>query len=759
MAAKSDVEKLLEEVQITSKSWLGDELISALSSEDLEGLDDEWADGQDSDLDDISSLTFSDISIARPSKAAKAEDDYRHLTCKSDSKRGGKDEIIKLRAQLEELRNQNEILEFKLNHAHRRREDDINQVREKQLKPALETISQLERMRDKWQEDEKIRKEDFLHALEISQRDYQEIQSVPPEKRDLKQEVALHIWERIAEVQKGRTAARREADALRESVNLAHAELRDVHGRWEESEKIANARYVEYSQNLKTWQDKCSNLQRNLDALNEAITLHEERSRRCDEAEAREKRTAQELNTAANRVGELEAVITTLQNEMKNVMEDSQEKTRVSSILQLDKEYLQKENADLLSRCQKAEEKLEKKTFKVKELQRSKEQLELQMREQQILTVTSNEERIQSQIAALQERAQQEIGEIKKNTAEFYERQNQALLDAKEEALSELERLRKRLFDVEKAKELAVREHLELVSTFESRVGEARSQAKIKAAELERAHIAQEDAQALIRQLRLEAEMYREKVELLRTELSSLQTSSATRITELEAQVTNNDAKLKLFESIESDLATMTEDMEGTLSYPDYVLRSDSRALGKISSYDHSRRIAQAMSLARKVMEQQKEIAGLKQTIEEQESHIARISAELSQTSSLLSKSPQPQDVLIQAICARDEDLKVLRADMKRIKSVHNLLKEERDALSSQCEQLKSDLNKLSRVKKASEDVQAAIGQLQFQQEVMRFFVVMLVTSCLQLNMQRIQEIRKVETKSSGDVTRSSTLS
>eukprot|EP00960_Hanusia_phi_P014891 440798-Hanusia_phi.AAC.7 len=749
MSARTDVEKLLEEVQITSKSWLGDELISALSSEDLEGVDDEFADGQDSDLEDISSLTFSDISLAKPSKT-KADEDLRLQSSKSDQKKGEKDEIIKLRTQLEELRNQNEILEFKLNHAHRRREEDVNQMRERQLKPALEKISQLERMRYKWREDDQIRKEDFIHALEISQKDYHELRSISPDNRDLKQDVAIHVWERIDEVQKGRTAARKEADALRESLKLANAELRDVHGRWEESEKIANAKFVEYSQNVRIWQDKCSNLQRNLDALNEEMALHEERSRRCDEAEVREQRAAQELNSAANRVGELESVIANLQNEMKNVMEDSQEKTRVSSILQLDKDYLQKENADLLLRCQKAEEKLEKKTFKVKELQRNKEQLELQMREQQIFTVTSNEERIQSQIAALQERAHQEIGEIKKNTAEFYERQNHALLDAKEEALSELERVRKRLSDVEKAKEIAVREHMELVSTFESRVGEARSQAKIKAAELERAHIAQEEAQALIRQLRIEAEMYREKVELLRTELSSLQTSSATRITELEAQVTNNDAKLKLFESIENDLASMTESMEGSLTYPEYILQSDSQALGKISSYDHSRRIAQALSLARKVMEQQKEMATLRKTIEEQDSHIARISAELSQTSSLLSKSPQPQDVLIQAICSRDEELKLLRAEVKSIKSVHNLVKEERDALSSQCEQLKSDLEKLSRVKKASEGVQAAIGQLQFQQEVMTFCVVMPLTSWIQLNMQKIQEIRRLETKSSG---------
>ncbi len=49
--------------------------------------------------------------------------------------------------------------------------------------------------------------------------------------------------------------------------------------------------------------------------------------------------------------------------------------------------------------------------------------------------------------------------------------------------------------------------------------------------------MAHEDLQTLNRQLKLEADMYRDKLELMRTELSSLQSSSNTRIAQLEAGI------------------------------------------------------------------------------------------------------------------------------------------------------------------------------------------------------------------------------
>lgn len=59
MAARGGVEKLLEEVHISSASWLGDELLTAMSSEDISGGEIGLG-GDDSDLDDLSSLSFSD---------------------------------------------------------------------------------------------------------------------------------------------------------------------------------------------------------------------------------------------------------------------------------------------------------------------------------------------------------------------------------------------------------------------------------------------------------------------------------------------------------------------------------------------------------------------------------------------------------------------------------------------------------------------------------------------------------------------------
>jgi len=60
------------------------------------------------------------------------------------------------------------------------------------------------------------------------------------------------------------------------------------------------------------------------------------------------------------------------------------------------------------------------------------------------------------------------------------------LSDAREEAQGELDRLRTRLIEVEKARDLAVREHMELATSVEGKMSEAKSVAKIKTMELER---------------------------------------------------------------------------------------------------------------------------------------------------------------------------------------------------------------------------------------------------------------------------------
>mmetsp|Transcript_3293 Transcript_3293/g.5309 ORF Transcript_3293/g.5309 Transcript_3293/m.5309 type:complete len:116 (+) Transcript_3293:219-566(+) len=61
--ANRGVERLLEEVQLSSASLFPEKLMSALSSDDLEGLDDEDVDGSEDLDDDISSIAISDLSF------------------------------------------------------------------------------------------------------------------------------------------------------------------------------------------------------------------------------------------------------------------------------------------------------------------------------------------------------------------------------------------------------------------------------------------------------------------------------------------------------------------------------------------------------------------------------------------------------------------------------------------------------------------------------------------------------------------------
>ncbi len=121
--ASRDIEKYLDDVALGSRSWIGDDaLLSAARSSDL---DDESDDGEN--YDDISSLSFSDLSMA----ANAFQPTPRNIpstiggaTQSDDHQRSAEARI----AANEEVQHRQELLEVRLQHTQRRHAEQMRLV-------------------------------------------------------------------------------------------------------------------------------------------------------------------------------------------------------------------------------------------------------------------------------------------------------------------------------------------------------------------------------------------------------------------------------------------------------------------------------------------------------------------------------------------------------------------------------------------------------------------------------------------------------
>ena len=433
------------------------------------------------------------------------------------------------------------------------------------------------------------------------------------------------MWDMMDAGRKKLENARRESEALRQGQGITATEMAELQSAWDKQQSAAAERQIEQGRALSENAGRSSALQQEVDRLKVQLALHEARSRRCEEAEEQSKIARTERIAAAAERDQARTDIARSNDDKEHALQRAAEREREAEMMRLDKEFLARQNADLTAKCERAEDKLENKVLKLKDAQRAKEQLEMQLLQTQALSTATHEDRVQSELAALRQRADQEMSDIKKSTAELYQRQNLMLSDSKEEALAELERLRNRLSEVEKARDVAVREHMELATSVEGQIGEARSVAKIKTMELDRLHVAYEDAQTLNRQLRLETDMYRDKLEVVRTEHMALQSSSDKRIAELDAHVTHTSSRLQTFESIESNLSLAISDVGGFGPAGNLEIENHVMALGSGAPTDPTRRMAQTMALARKVIGQQKELDEVKRSLEEHQSEVYRL--------------------------------------------------------------------------------------------------------------------------------------
>lgn len=450
------------------------------------------------------------------------------------------------------------------------------------------------------------------------------------------------------------------------------------------------------------------------------MQVYTERSERCEAAEKEADLQKEKAEGLARELSRAKADLDVAMAEERARQAAEKDGKERADMLAMDKTFLQRELDQLREAHSRLEEKAERQALKTKEAKRERDHLQQQLSSQTGLAQAHAEERLTGELNALRQRAEEEIREVKRATLEMHGRQLEAAVQARDESKEECEKLRRRCDQLQLERDHAMKEHMQLASSMDEGVGEIRGRLRVREFEVERLTASLEDAQSMTRQTRLENDMYRDKIELLKAEIGRLNTEGSTQISELEAALETTRSKLSAYQSIEMHLNAAVEGI------PDFdeAMGEEGGGKAKLLSItaglptDPQRRLVQIMSLASKVVEQQKQLTQARARVEELEATCARMAKELKEAHGMLDGAQQPSRMYVDKIRERDAELKAADREVERQRGAAKEMARERDELKRQVAQLRGDLQRALDQRHASEGVHAAIAELQQRQRV-----------------------------------------
>lgn len=288
-----------------------------------------------------------------------------------------------------------------------------------------------------------------------------------------------------------------------------------------------------------------------------------------------------------------------------------------------------------------------------------------------------------------------EIDQLRSASREMYERENRNLREARDNALAEKNRAVAAEKDALGKHEQLLDRYRELQLSTESKVSEFLHQSKLKSFESERVQLLQEETARNLTQCQLECEKYQKKLEVLTKEFYSLQTSSEKRITELEAQNSEHQARLDIYEKLEKELDEIimqTAEIENE-DEAERILYS--YGYGANVPTTAKRRLKQSVHLARRVLQLEKQNSLILKDLDHQKNQVRQLSQELDRANSLLNQTQQPYRYLIESVRQRDAKIDSLMKSTAQLEKDVSNLNKEKSALLQTKNQMALDLEQL----------------------------------------------------------------
>ncbi|XP_071662241.1 progesterone-induced-blocking factor 1 isoform X2 [Patagioenas fasciata] len=365
------------------------------------------------------------------------------------------------------------------------------------------------------------------------------------------------------------------------------------------------------------------------------------------------------------------------------------------NLLQKDKDYLNRQNMELSVRCAHEEDRLERLQIQLEDAKKAREEMYEKYVASRDHYKTEYEKRLHEELEQIRLKTNQEIEQLRGTSKEMYERENRNLREARDNAVAEKERAIIAEKDALRKYDQLLEQYRQMQLGTESKVAELLHQSKLKSFESEHIQLMQQETAKNLSQCQMECEKYQRKLEVLTKEFYSLQSSSETRIIELQTQNSEIQARLDTYEKLEKELDEIilqTAEMENEVEAERVLF---SYGYGANVPTTAKRRLKQSVHLARRLLQLEKQNSLLVKDLEHQKEQVTQISQELDRANSLLSQVQQPYKYLIEIVQQRDSQISQQKEHITQLQKDVSLLNKEKTALLRVKNQMAADLEKL----------------------------------------------------------------
>ncbi|XP_053869325.1 progesterone-induced-blocking factor 1 [Malaclemys terrapin pileata] len=594
--------------------------------------------------------------------------------------------IEELEEKLNDTIHQKQLLSLRLDNQLALQQEDARKHQEL-MKQEMETILMRQKQLEETNHQLRERAGDIrrsLRDLELTEDYYEKLKSLPEDELSIPEYVSIRFYEVVHPLRKEVNELQMKKDSLSEDLSYYKSQLKCVMESYEDERRSRSELEV-----------RCQRLTLELADTKQMIQQGDYRQENYDKVKRERDAFEHELSELRRKYEILEVSHKAQAKERNDLSKEVATLQQSVNLLQKDKDYLNRQNMELSVRCAHEEDRLERLQIQLEDAKKAREEMYEKYVTSRDHYKTEYENKLRDELEQIRLKTNQEIEQLRSTSKEMYERENRNLREARDNAVVEKERAVAAEKDALGKYEHLLEQYRQLQLSTESKVAELLHQSKLKSFESERVQLMQEETAKNLSQCQLECEKYQRKLEVLTKEFYSLQASSETRITELQAQNSEHQARLDTYEKLEKELDEIimqTAEMENE-DEAERILFS--YGYGANVPTTAKRRLKQSVHLARRLLQLEKQNSLLVKDLEHQKEQVTQISQELHRANSLLSQVQQPYKYLIESVQQRDSQIHLQKEHITQLEKDLSILNKEKTALLRVKNQMAADLERL----------------------------------------------------------------
>ncbi|NWV39013.1 PIBF1 factor, partial [Grantiella picta] len=527
-----------------------------------------------------------------------------------------------------------------------------------------------------------------LRDLELTDECYEKLKSLPEDQLSIHEYVSVRFYEVVRSFKKELSDLQLKKESLTEELSGYRSQLKCLTESYEDERRSRSELEV-----------RCQSLTLELADTKQLIQQGDYRQQNYDKVKCERDVFEQELTELRRKYEILEVSYKTQTKERNDLAKELATIQQSLNLLQKDKDYLNRQNMELSVRCAHEEDRLERLQIQLEDAKKAREEMyEKYVASRQVIVYhykAEYEKRLHEELEQIRLKTNHEIEQLRSTSKEMYERENRNLREARDNAVAEKERAVIAEKDSLRKYDQLLEQYRQMQLGTESKVAELLHQSKLKSFETEHVQLMQQETAKNLSQCQMECEKYQKKLEVLTKEFYSLQSSSETRIIELQTQNSEFQARLDTYEKLEKELDEIilqTAEMEDEAEAERVLF---SYGYGANVPTTAKRRLKQSVHLARRLLQLEKQNSLLVKDLEHQKEQVTQISQELDRANSLLNQAQQPYKYLIETVQQRDSQISLQKEHITQLEKDVGLLNKEKTALLRVKNQMAADLERL----------------------------------------------------------------